>query len=341
MPSNTAAWQVAPKAKPLEVGPAEYTHPAEHEIVVKSCAVAINPADWYMQDPAPFPLKYPTPLGQDVAGEVVEVGSSVTRFRVGDRVLGHATGMVSHRNCDNTFQEYCVLMDNMASPIPSSISFEAASVLPLGLSTAACGMYQKEYLNLHLPSVTPKPTGQVVLVWGGASSVGSNGIQLGVASGYEVFETASAKNFDYVKKLGASQVFDYRSKTVVKELVEALKGKTIAGVLDCITVNGVAEMCAEVLSKSEGRKFISTARRIQAADELPGGVKTKWIFGLTLKDNEVSKAVYEDFLPEALAAGTFVPAPEPEVVGKGLHAIQDGLDAQRKGVSAKKIVITL
>ncbi|CAM6129773.1 unnamed protein product [Calypogeia fissa] len=338
MPSNTAAWQVAPKAKPLEVGPAEYTHPAEHEIVVKSCAVAINPIDCIMQDSARVPMKYPTPLGHDVAGEVVEVGSSVTRFRVGDRVLGHAAGMVSQRNCDNTFQEYCVLMDNMASPIPSSMSFEAASVIPLALSTAACGLYEKEYLNLQVPSVTPKPTGQVLVVWGGASSLGSNGIQLGVASGYEVFATASAKNFDYVKKLGASQVFDYRSNTVVNELVEALKGKTIAGLLDCITVNGVAEMCAEVLSRSEGRKFISTA---QAAGELPGGVKAKWIFGLTLKDNEVSKAVYEDFLPEALAAGTFVPAPEPEVVGKGLHAIQDGLDALKKGVSAKKIVITL
>ncbi|CAM6129774.1 unnamed protein product [Calypogeia fissa] len=339
MPSNTAAWQVA-QAKPLEVGPAEYTHPAEHEIVVKSCAVAINPVDWFMQDSPPFPLKYPTPLGQDVAGEVVEVGSAVTRFRVGDRVLGHAVGVVSQRNCDQAFQQYCVLVDNLVSPIPGSMSFEAASVLPLALSTAACGMYEKEYLNLQVPSVTPKPTGQVLLVWGGASSVGSNGIQLGVASGYEVFATASAKNFDYVKKLGASQVFDYRSKTVVDELVEALKGRTIAGVLDCVTINGVAEMCAEVLSRSEGRKFISTAQAF-VSDELPGGVTLKFIFGLSLKDNELSKVVYEDFLPQALAEGTFVPAPEPEVVGKGLHAIQDGLDAQRKGVSAKKIVISL
>ncbi|OZJ04674.1 hypothetical protein BZG36_02563 [Bifiguratus adelaidae] len=339
MPSNEAAWLVAEKVKPLEVKPATYTPPGEHEIVIKNAAVAINPADWLLQELAPFPLNYPTILGHDVAGEVVEVGSSVTRFRVGDRVLGKAVGFTTHRDCDNAFQLYTVVLDNLASPIPSTMSFEAAAVIPLGLSTAACGMYQKNYLALQYPSVSPKPTDQVLLVWGGSSSVGSNGIQLGVSSGYEVITTASPRNFDYVKKIGASQVFDYNSKTIIEELVDALKGKTIAGVLDCIAANEAIEVCAEVLRKSQGNKFISTV--IKASEDLPGGVKTKWIYGGDLKDNEVGKIVYEDYLPKALAEGKFVPAPDPVVVGKGLHAIQDGLDTLKKGASAKKYVITL
>ena len=58
-------------------------------------------------------------------------------------------------------------------------------------------------------------------------------------------------------------------------------------------------------------------------------------------DNEVSKVIYEDFLPQALADGCYVAAPEPVVIGKGLDYVQGGLDAQKQGVSAKKVVIVL
>ncbi len=70
-------------------------------------------------------------------------------------------------------------------------------------------------------------------------------------------------------------------------------------------------------------------------------IRTKFIFGSSLMDNEVSKVIYEDFLPQALADGRYVAAPEPVVVGKGLNYIQAGLDAQKQGVSAKKVVISL
>jgi NADPH:quinone reductase-like Zn-dependent oxidoreductase len=149
--------------------------------------------------------------------------------------------------------------------------------------------------------VPPKPTGKALLIWGGATSVGSNGIQLAVAAGYEIITTASPKNFDYVKKLGASQVFDYNSKTIVDGLIEAFKGRKIARVLDCIGVNGVFEACVDTLLKSNGNKFIAACRH--PPENIPDGISTKFIFGSDLKDNEVSKAIYVDFLPKALAAG--------------------------------------
>ena len=58
-------------------------------------------------------------------------------------------------------------------------------------------------------------------------------------------------------------------------------------------------------------------------------------------DNEVSHVIYEDFLPQALADGRYHAEPEPHVVGTGLEHIQVGLDTQRKGVSAKKVVVLL
>ncbi|KIX07695.1 zinc-binding alcohol dehydrogenase domain-containing protein cipB [Rhinocladiella mackenziei CBS 650.93] len=128
-PTNKAAWLVAEKVKPLEVKSAPYTAPGPHELVVRNAAVAINPLDWKLQDAARYPLKYPAILGQDVAGEIIEVGDAVTRFKVGDRVLGHGTGIFTGRNEESGFQLYTVLGDNLTSPIPDSVSFEAAAWL--------------------------------------------------------------------------------------------------------------------------------------------------------------------------------------------------------------------
>ena len=201
---------------------------------------------------------YPCVLGSDVAGEVVEVGKDVTRFRTGDRVTGLALGLTSNRAAEGAFQAYTVLPVHLTSPIPENLSFESASVISLGLSTAACGLFQKEYLALQFPSAPPKKsTGKTVLIWGGSTSVGSNAIQLAVAAGYEVITTASPKNFDYVKKLGASHAFDYKNETVVANLIDALKGKTSAGAL--AIGNGSADPCIEIIKKSEGKKLVALA----------------------------------------------------------------------------------
>jgi hypothetical protein len=67
----------------------------------------------------------------------------------------------------------------------------------------------------------------------------------------------------------------------------------------------------------------------------------KQVFSPSIKDNHVGQAIFEDFLPKALEARTFIPAPEPLVVGKGLESIQGAVDLQCKGTSAKKVVVLL
>ena len=168
--------------------------------------------------------------------------------------------------------------------------------------------------------------------------MGSNAIQLAVSAGYQVITTASPKNFGYVKKLGASEVFDYNSSTVGDDLLNVFEGKTIAGALDCI--GGAAwGICMDVVSKSTGTKFVSTTKR--GFPDPPEGVTIKSVFATTIKDNQVGKAIYEDFLPKALKKGTFVPAPEPLISGKGLEGVQGAVDLHQKGVSARKVVVSL
>lgn len=70
-------------------------------------------------------------------------------------------------------------------------------------------------------------------------------------------------------------------------------------------------------------------------------MKAKFVFASDIKDNGIGKAIFEDYLPRALAEGKFVAAPDPHVVGKGLEYVQMGIDMMGKGMSASKVVISL
>ncbi|HWU74676.1 MAG TPA: zinc-binding alcohol dehydrogenase family protein, partial [Sphingomonas sp.] len=232
MPANSALWLTARRA-PFTVGPAPLPSPRKGEIAVLVRAVAVNPMDRLVQSLgnliAPW-IDYPFVPGSDVAGEVIAIGADVARFRVGDRVLGYAAGAdKGHRSAEGGFQTRVILQAHMSSPIPEFLSFEQAAVLPLGLSTAASSLFECDLLALDHPSGRPAPNGTAVLIWGGSTSVGSNAIQLAVAAGYDVITTASPRNFDYVRRLGASHAFDYRSKTVVADILSALDGRRLAG----------------------------------------------------------------------------------------------------------------
>ncbi|GKT51118.1 dehydrogenase azaJ [Colletotrichum spaethianum] len=371
MPANRAAWLTGKKVKPLEVRSAPYTAPGENEIVVHNRAVAINPVDWIKQEIGDFMyewVKYPMILGNDIAGEVVEVGSGISakRFKVGDRVLGHAVGLDkrSNRTSEAAFQDYVVLRANLASTIPDFISFEQACVVPLGASTAASGLFAKDFLNLQHPRLDAKPNGETLLVWGGSTSVGCNAIQLAIGAGYEVIATASPKNFEYLKTLGAKETFDYRSPTVVQDIITSFQGRTSAGAI-AIGANSLIP-CVNIIAASKGRKFVAqasvagpgkppssmtglvsmiwalTAESVSATVKGKlSGVRSKFIWGSDVMANEVGVAVYQDFLPDAMAQGKFVPAPKAEVIGKGLGSIQEAFGVSYKGVSAKKVVVSL
>ncbi len=372
MPENKALWLNAKRA-PLTVGPAPYTAPREGEIVVRVRAVAVNPIDRLQQtigDIITPWTSYPFVLGSDVAGDVVEIGAGVTRFRVGDRVLGYAAASdkLRRRAAEGAFQDYTVLLAHMAAPIPNAMGFEDAAVLPLGVSTAACGLFQNDFLAMAPPSAAPTMAGKTLLVWGGSTSVGSNAIQLAVAAGYDVVTTASPHNFSYVKRLGAREAFDYRSSTVTADIIRALRGEKIAGAL-AIGV-GSAASCVDIVGACEGNRFVALATPPTSFDNVPAGrgrlrllvpaiarmlsgnialtlkarrrgVRTKFIWGSALIHNEVGRMIFEAFLPAALSEHRFVAAPSPTVVGTGLAPIPAALERQRQGVSAAKLVVTL
>ncbi len=333
---NQAAWQHAP-GHPLRTGVADLPQLATNEIRIRNAAIAINPIDWILQEIALLPwLEYPAILGSDVAGEVTAVGSGVERFKVGDRVVGQAVGTTVNEPAQGAFQQHTIVLDHMAAPIPEDMAFADAVVLPLGLGTAASGLYGRTQLALTPPSHSPSARSEVVLVWGGSSSVGCNAIQLATASGYRCVAIASARNAVLLKELGASEVLDHASPTIVQDVVEAMRGRRLAGTLHA---TGGMDECFAVVARCEGSRRV--AATLASPAERPAGVEATHIFGTSLKDDEVGPMIYRNFLPRALAARTFVPAPPARVVGQGLEMLQAALEALKDGVSAAKVVVTL
>jgi NADPH:quinone reductase-like Zn-dependent oxidoreductase len=104
-------------------------------------------------------------------------------------------------------------------PIPGGWSFEEAAQLGVAPLTALQGLHE----SLELPSPfearsTAEQPQRTILIWGGASALGQYAIQFAKLGGLRVVTTASSKNFDLVKGLGADSVFDYRDEGVVEKI---------------------------------------------------------------------------------------------------------------------------
>ncbi|KAF5511196.1 Dehydrogenase azaJ [Colletotrichum siamense] len=304
-------------------------------------AVAINPVDGAIQKNALFPRTYPAILGMDLAGVVEEVGSNITHVKPGDRVLGLATSLRTDDNANSAFQAYALIPSDCVSSIPEELSFEQAAVLPLAIATAALGLFGKAELGLQLPSVEPHHMGQVVLVWGGATSVGGVAIQLAKMAGYEVFSTASPKNHENIKNLGATKVFDYKSSSTEEDIVVSLKGKTLAGVYEASGTEAAMCSCARIVLGASELVSICVACVRAPPSTAPHGVDMKPFLATDIVDSDLCKTIFVDFVPKALKGGRFKAVPQANVVDSGLEAIQSGIDLLEQGVSSQKIVVAL
>jgi NADPH:quinone reductase-like Zn-dependent oxidoreductase len=340
---NEAAWLLTERAPELEVVKAPFPECGDEDIIIKTHYVAINPVDWKIQASGGFGLKYPAILGEDVVGEVIEVGNKQKKFRVGQRVVANAQGFEAGYAFAG-FQLYPAVRKETVCSIPDDISFEDAVVIPLSISTASAGLYLKKALSLPLPDLKKdlgalKENTKTLLLWGGSSSVGSSVIQLAAASGYHVITTASPSNYQYCKDLGARSVWDYHNPDVVTLLTSVLKGTKLAGAYDAIGSDTTVQQCASVLHNLGGGKVVS----VVSSPKVPDDVEVVRIQSsqIVTQEPDIAKGIWSKFIPAALKSGQYVPAPKPLLVGEGLETVQKGFDRQKEGVSARKIVIKL
>lgn len=195
-------------------GPPEVLHLAEvakpvpkaNEVLIKIYATTVTVADYRIRS-FTVPLSYWLParlalgvtkpknpiLGVELAGEVESVGSSVRRFKKGDRVFAATL------SGGGAYAEYICLPEHGPIAVkPENISFEEAAAIPIGAQTA-----------LHYLRKANIQNGQTILIYGAAGSVGTYAVQLAKYFGAVVTGVCSAANIDLVKSLGADKVIDY------------------------------------------------------------------------------------------------------------------------------------
>ncbi|MUO32156.1 NADP-dependent oxidoreductase [Enterococcus gallinarum] len=169
------------------------------QVLVKVAATSINPIDWKLREgylKQMFPWSFPIILGWDVAGEIVEVGQKVKDYHVGDRVFARP-----ETTRFGTYADYTIVDTNLLAPLPESIVFTEAAAVPLAGLTALQALFDHGSLK----------AGEKVLIHAGAGGVGTYAIQLAKNAGAYVITTASPRNHELVKKLGADEVIDYHT----------------------------------------------------------------------------------------------------------------------------------
>ncbi|KAK4114644.1 GroES-like protein [Canariomyces notabilis] len=326
---NVVAVMTGPKS-PLTIEERPIPTPGPKEVLIRNKVIAVNPIDTKRWAYGFLIQSYPTILGQDVSGVVVAVGPGVTGLQPGDRVIAIADGIHTGEITHTAFQNYTVARANCTAKIPGSISFLSAATIITGVTTTAMALY--DVLGVPVPDLTVKPdqvtkTGEGILIWGGASMVGSMVIQLARQAGMTVFVTASAKHHDWLRSLGADVLVDYNAPTVVSDIIAAAETAriSIALAVDVISYPDTLRPSMEILLKAGGGKPLKLAHTTPWDNEVlvPEGVKTTWISGGDVwgRREDLAAWLYGEAIPAWLANGTVVPSAY-QVIDGGLEGLQ-------------------
>jgi len=201
-----------------------------HDILVQVKAVSVNPVDCKIRSSAKPKNAVAKILGWDASGVVVEVGSNVTSFKVGDEV--YYAGDLTRPGTD---AEFHLVDERIAGFKPKSLDFEQAAAIPLTALTA----YEALFERLQVQTDTNKES---ILIIGAAGGVGSIAIQLiKVLTAHSVIATASRpETVEWCQKMGADHVINHR-KGVLAQLNElGLKPKYV------LSLNGTESYLSDI-----------------------------------------------------------------------------------------------
>jgi NADPH:quinone reductase-like Zn-dependent oxidoreductase len=219
----------------------------DNYINVQTKAVALNPTDWKSLYGRTVPGAI---SGCDYSGIVEAVGKAVTNeLKVGDRVAGFVHGANRENREDGAFAEHITSKEGLQLKLADHVTFEEAATLGVGVATVGQGLYQSLGLPLPPSKVQEKTP---ILIYGASTATGTLAVQFAKLSGCEVIATASPRNFDLVRKLGADQVFDYRAPDVGSKIREATNDK-LALAFDCISEGSSPSICCEAIGSAGGK----------------------------------------------------------------------------------------
>ncbi len=233
----------------FEIVERDRPHVGPDTLVVRVVAAGINPVDYKIREGylrGLFDTRLPVVPGWDVAGIVEQTGLDTPEFAVGDAVLAYArTDVVEN----GSVAEYMPVPVRTATRKPEGLSFEAAAALPLAGLTAL--------QTLERARVT---AGKTVLIHGAAGGVGSFGVQLARLRGARVVGTASERNHDYLRDLGAEPVVYGEGLVPAAHalapdgfdvIIDFVGGSTLDSTPDLLAQGGVVASIADPRARTE------------------------------------------------------------------------------------------
>ncbi|TFK92536.1 GroES-like protein [Polyporus arcularius HHB13444] len=323
---------------------------ADNEILVRNVAVAQNPSDWKHID---FKLGKPgSILGTDFSGIVVKTGKNVTGGpKVGDHVAGIAHACAYPDK--GAYAEYVKADSELVWVVPeNTFSHEQAAAYGAAFWTSVQALYNPKHLGLvEPPAKVAKP--EWVLIYGGSTACGLTAIQLAHLSGYKVVTTASSRNHELLKSLGADVTVDYRETGLVSKIKQAT-GDSVKYGADMIGDEETKKVTVQAIGPSGGKVVGLNPLLSEESDRKDvtfSNVMLYSVYGYSytiasrqvpaVPEDRVHMVAFLKKLPQLVRDGALRPIPIKVWEG-GLEGIQGGLQYMREGkVSAEKIVYRL
>jgi NADPH2:quinone reductase len=269
--------------------------PGPDQLVVRIRAAGVNPVDAYVRTGTyAFKPTLPYTPGQDGAGNVESVGSSVKKFKPGDRVYvtGSQTG---------TYAEKALCSEDQVHPLPPNISYEQGAAIGVPAGTAYRGLIQRGEAK----------AAETVLIHGASGGVGTSAVQLARALGMTVIGTAGSEaGMQLALKEGAHHALDHSSDAHYDEVMKLTGGRGVDLILELLANKNLAKDLP-ILAK-KGRVVVIGNRGTIEINPRDAMAREADIRGVTLvmASDQERRAIYAG-LSAGLEQGTFRP-----VVGK-------------------------
>lgn len=171
---------------------------------VHAAGVTTTELSWYPTTHTKSGTERPRAVpGHEFSGVITAIGKGVQDFEVGDEVYG-----MNDWYADGATAEFCITVPQNIARKPATLSHEAAASVPIGALTSWQGLIDRAKLE----------QGERVLIHGGAGAVGIYAVQLAHMRGARVITTVSTQDIEFVKRLGADEVIDYKASRFEKEI---------------------------------------------------------------------------------------------------------------------------
>lgn len=330
-------------------------------VLVKTVAVALNPADYKMG------AAFPTPgsvVGMDYAGVIVAIHPETsTDLRIGEPICGMVHGSNPASPDNGAFAGYIRVRPEMALRVPqwegektkNHLPMEQAATLGVGIMTNIMALWDASGLALTADPAEPAAKPFPVLVYGASTATGTLATQLLRLSGLCPVATCSPRNFGLVRARGAAQALDIGSADVVSDIKSFAAGK-LKHVFDCIGDTHSATHCYAAIRRTGG-KYVMLEQVQEEVLNTRLAVRANLALGYELLGREVpfpkgyGCAANPDTVPLAqrylhilqglLDRGALMTHPVQILDGK-LPSILEGLKLLKSGsVSGKKLVVFL